>query len=238
MPKMNVYLSDELADAVKETGLPVSAICQRALEQSVKRVTAIRAVVVGDLSGADPTVMLTQFTQRAKDVIKLAVTNANERGGAEIGTRDLLSGLITEGSNLALHVLRSIDVEPSTVLREVGRVEPADGGGPAHRMSRTAANALEMTVTEAIALGHNYVGCEHLLLGLLAEPDGAGGEVLRGLGIELRSARQAVGAALAGYRHLQSNQAGAGPVANLVAATVADALKPVLERLDRLERRS
>jgi ATP-dependent Clp protease ATP-binding subunit ClpC len=240
MPKVNVYLPDDLADAVKETGLPVSAICQRALEQSVKRVTAIRAVVVGDLSGADPTVMLTQFTQRAKDVIKLAVTNANERGAVEIGTRDLLSGLVAEGSNLALHVLRSIDVEPSTVLREVGRVESSGGGGPAHRMSWTGANALELTVTEAIALGHNYVGCEHLLLGLVAEPDGAGGEVLRRLGIELRGVRHAVGAALAGYQHLQANQV--GPVASLVNTTVANAvagaMKPVLDRLDRLEQRT
>ena len=57
-------------------------------------------------------------------------------------------------------------------------------------MSGTAANALELTVVEAIALGHNYVGCEHLLLGLLAEPYGAGGEVLRALGVELRAVRQ------------------------------------------------
>jgi ATP-dependent Clp protease ATP-binding subunit ClpC len=236
MPKLNVYLSDDLAEAVKEAGLPVSAICQRALEQSVKRVSAIRAAVVGDLSGADPTVGLAQFTQRCKDVIRLAIANAGERHAAEVGTRDLLFGMVTEGSNLALGVLRSIDVEPASALAELGRLASPDEGGPAYRMSRTAANALELTVTEAISLGHNYVGCEHLLLGLVAEPDGAGGEVLRGLGVEARAARHAVGAALAGHQHLLASQSGA--VTNLIADTVGKALRPVLARLDRLEERA
>jgi ATP-dependent Clp protease ATP-binding subunit ClpC len=235
MPKLNVYLSDDLAEAVKETGLPVSTICQRALEQSVKRVSAIRAAVVGDLSGADPTVGLTQFTQRCKDVVKLAIANAADRHAAEVGTRDLLFGMVTEGSNLALLVLRSMEVEPASALRELERVESPDEGGPAYRMSRTAANALELTVTEAISLGHNYVGCEHLLLGLVAEPDGAGGEVLRGLGIELRAARHAVGAALAGYQHLAASPT--GMVTNLIAETVGKAVQPLVARLDRLEAR-
>ncbi|HEY0453703.1 Clp protease N-terminal domain-containing protein [Actinophytocola sp.] len=247
MPKVNVYLPDDLAEAVKEIGVPVSAICQRALEQSVKRLTAIRAAVVGDLSGADPTVGLTHFTQRAKDVVKLAVANARERGAEEIGTRDLLAGMITEGQNLALYVLRSIEVDPATVLRELGRVESPDEGGPGTRMSRTAAVALELSVVEAISLGHNYVGCEHLLMGLVAEPEGTGGQVLRGLGVELRGVRHAVGAALAGY--LQGKQAGpgAGPgtgqgdpaelVAAVVEKAVRKALAPVLRRLDELEER-
>src|SRR5699024_44283 len=109
MPKINVYLPDELAEAVKESGLPVSAVCQRALEVSVRRVGAIRAAVIGALAGEDPPAGLTQVAQRARSVLKLAVTNARERGAAEIGTRDLLVGMVTEGANLALHVLRSID---------------------------------------------------------------------------------------------------------------------------------
>jgi len=236
MPKINVYLPDDLAESVKETGLPVSAICQRALEQSVKRVSAIRAAVIGDLSAADPTVGLASFTHRAKEVIRIGITAARERGAAEIGTHDLLFGILTEGTNLALHVLRSIDVDPAHALRDLGRVE-STGGGRAERMSSTAANALELTVVEAVSLGHNYVGCEHLLLGLVAEPDGTAGRVLRGLGADQRSVRQAVSAALAGYVHLQANQAGGGP-ANLVAAAVGQALEPVLRRLDRLEEKA
>jgi ATP-dependent Clp protease ATP-binding subunit ClpA len=241
MPKINVYLPDELSEAVKETGLPVSTICQRALEQSVKRVNSIRAAAVGDLSGEDPTVGLTAFTQRAKDVVKLAITHARERDAAEIGTRDLLAGMLVEGGNLGVHVLSHLDIDPAVVLREVEASEspepsdPAAAAGQASRMSRTAANALELTVTEAISLGHNYVGCEHLLLGLLAEPDGAGGELLRGLGVEQRSARQAVTAFLAGYVHLRDNQ---GTVLErLVADAVGKALRPVVGRLDRLEER-
>lgn len=223
MPKINVYLPDDLAEAVKETGLPVSAICQRALEQSVKRVTAIRAI--GDLSGTDPTAGLTSFTQRAKDVLMAAVASAS----GEVGTRDLLRALLDEGTNLALHVLRSIDIDPATVAREL----PPPSEGAASRMSVTAANALELAVVEALTLGHNYVGCEHLLLGLVAEPDGTAGQVLRGRGAEPRQVRQAVTAALAGYVHLQANQGG-----NVVTAALSQALEPVLRRLDRLEEKA
>lgn len=221
MSKVNVYLPDDLADSVKETGLPVSAICQRALEQSVKRVTAIRAV--GDLTGSDPTAGLTSFTQRAKDVVKLAIRSAS----GEVGTGDLLRGMLEEGTNLALHVLRSLDIDPATVAREL----PPPAEGTASRVSTTAANALELTVVEALTLGHNYVGCEHLLLGLVAEPDGTAGRVLRGLGAEARQVRQAVSAALAGYVHLQANHGGAAAL----TAAVGTALEPVLRRLERLE---
>jgi ATP-dependent Clp protease ATP-binding subunit ClpA len=234
MPKLNVYVPDELAESVKETGLPVSAICQRALEQSVKRVGAIRATAIGDLDESDPTVGLTQFTARAKQTVTLAIQRARQRGAAEIGTRDLLHGLLAEGGNLALQVLRSMDVEPSLVLREVERVASTDENGLGARLSRTAANAMELTVIEAILLGHNYVGCEHLLLGLVAEPDGAGGEVLRGLGVESKQVRQAVAAALAGYVHLRANQ----DVSGQLTAVVQKAMEPVLRRLDRLEQQS
>ncbi|TDV55241.1 Clp protease N-terminal domain-containing protein [Actinophytocola oryzae] len=226
MPKINVYLPDDLAESVKEIGLPVSAICQRALEQSVKRVSAIRSV--RDLSGGEPLVGLTSFTQRARDVLKLAISAAQERGAADIGTRDVLLGILTEGGNLALHVLTSMDVDPSSVLRQVRELPTDRAETSTSRFSATAANALELTVVEALTLGHNYVGCEHLLLGLVAEPDGAAGELLRGLGVEARQVRQVVSAALAGYVHLQANTGG-------VAAAMGQALQPLLERLDRLE---
>jgi ATP-dependent Clp protease ATP-binding subunit ClpC len=213
-----VYLPDDLAETVKDTGLPVSAICQRALEQSVKRVTAIRAI--GDLTAADPTASLTSFTQRAKDVLTAAIASAS----GEVGTRDLLRAMLDEGTNLALHVLRSIDIDPAAVAGAL----PAAEEGTATRMSATAANALELTVVEALTLGHNYVGCEHLLLGLVAEPEGTAGQVLRGLGAEPRQVRQVVMAALAGYVHLRANEGG-------LAAAMGQLLEPVLRRLDRLE---
>lgn len=194
----------------------------------MKCVTAIRAA--RDLTGTDPTAALTSFTQRAKDVLKLAITAAATRGATEVGTRDLLRAMLDEGTNLALHVLGAIDIDPAAVLREL-RTDPAPAPAEVSRIGTTAANALELTVVEALTLGHNYVGCEHLLLGLVAEPDGTAGQVLRARGAEPRQVRQVVSAALAGYVHLQANQGGAAAL----TAAVGAALEPVLRRLDRLE---
>ncbi|MFI7674736.1 Clp protease N-terminal domain-containing protein [Actinophytocola sp. NPDC049390] len=186
--------------------------------------TAIRA------ARDHPTAALTSFTQRAKDVLKLAITAAATRGATEVDTRDLLRAMLDEGTNLALHVLGAIDIDPAAVLREL-RTDPAPAPAEVSRIGTTAANALELTVVEAMTLGHNYVGCEHLLLGLVAEPDGTAGQVLRARGAEPRQVRQVVSAALAGYVHLQANQGGAAAL----TAAVGAALEPVLRRLDRLE---
>lgn len=237
MPKINVYLPDELAEGVKATGVPVSAICQRALEQSVRRVAAIRATVVGDVETDDPTAGLSQFTERARTTIKLAVAKARASGAAAVGTEHLLHGILAEGTNLALHVLRAVEVDPAQAERALAAASPHGEGDPT-RFSTPAANALELTVTEAIGLGHNYVGCEHLLLGLLSEPDGTGGQVLRDLGVDLRSTRRAVVAALSGYTHLRSQASTQASPAAMIAAAVDEQLRPVLDRLERLERQA
>jgi ATP-dependent Clp protease ATP-binding subunit ClpC len=241
MPKINVYLPDELAEAVKEVGVPVSAICQRALEQSVKRVSAIRAAALGDPGTAVSSAGLSQFTERARAAIRMGIEQARADGATRVGTEHLLHGLLAEGGNLALHVLRAMEVEPERVARELAKAvgTPDEAGTPvADRFDGPAANALELTITEAITLGHNYVGCEHLLLGLIAEPDGAGGQVLRGAGAELRSTRGAVVAALAGYVHLRATttaaSGGASPAAD-VAAVLRKELQPLVDRIQRLE---
>ncbi|MFI7420833.1 Clp protease N-terminal domain-containing protein [Nonomuraea sp. NPDC049684] len=92
-----------------------------------------------------------------------------------------------------------------------------------------------MTVTEATAMGHNYVGCEHLLLGLVTEPDGTAGQVLRALGAEPRLVRRAVTAALAGYVHLRAQTSAAGDPAQALAAAVRQQVQPLIERIERLE---
>ncbi|GAB2629749.1 hypothetical protein GCM10027168_71710 [Streptomyces capparidis] len=245
MPKINVYLPDDLADAVKEAGLPVSAICQRALEQAVRRVTAIRETALGDLESDDPTARLTHFTDRARAAMRLAVQRAGAEGAARVGTEHVLGGLLQEGGNLGFQVLLALEIDPDRVARELAeRVPDPAEGEPARHFSGPLANALELTVTEATGLGHNYVGCEHLLLGLVAEPDGTAGQVLRALGAELRLTRRAVAAALAGYRHLRATQsaaeqpAAASPeaVRAALAAAVREELRPLTERLERLER--
>jgi len=232
MPKINVYLPDDLAEAVKESGVPVSAVCQRALEESVKRVTAIRAVVLDDLASGASALQLSRFTQRTREVIGLAVERSRAMGAAHVGTEHLLHGVLAEGTNLALHVLRAVEVDPDRVSRELARREPTDGGNVPERFGGDAANALELTVTEALTLGHNYVGCEHLLLGLVAEPDGVGGQALRAAGVDLRTARAAVVAALAGYVHLRAQPSATTDVASALRRELA----PLIDRLDRVER--
>ncbi|PXY22152.1 Clp protease N-terminal domain-containing protein [Prauserella muralis] len=240
MPKINVYLPDELAEGVRATGVPVSAICQRALEQSVRRVSAIRATVLGDVESDDPTARLSQFTDRTRAVIRLAVERARADGAPEVGTEHVLHGILAEGANLALRVLAALEVEPDHVERALAAApvpETPPGERPrAARFSGPAANVLELTVTEALALGHNYVGCEHLLLGLVGEPDGTAGQVLRALGVDAKGTRRAVVAALSGYTHLRAQSAGQPEVATMLATAVRDQLRPVLDRLDRLER--
>ncbi|MFB9904101.1 Clp protease N-terminal domain-containing protein [Allokutzneria oryzae] len=229
MPKINVYLPDELAEAVKEAGVPVSAICQRALEQSVRRVTAIRETALGDLETEDPTARLTHFTERACAAVKLGIERARAEGAASVGSEHLLGGMLAEGGNLALHVLRAVDIDPRQLLRDLEK-ERGSGGGEGRQFSSSAANVLELAVTEATALGHNYIGCEHLLLGLVSEPEGAGGQLLRARGAELRLTRRAVTAALAGYVHLRAQ------ASDKTESSAAALLQPIMQRLDRIEK--
>lgn len=249
MPKINVYLPDDLAEAVKEAGVPVSAVCQRALEQAVRRVTAIRQTVLGDLDLQQPGGALAHFTAPTRTALRLAMEQAGDQDAPYVGTAQLLGGMLAEGGNLALQVLRALEIEPAQVQRELtGRPydqeEPsaATGGPEPRRFSGPAANAMELAVSEATALGHNYVGCEHLLLGLAAEPDGTAGQVLRALGAEPRLTRRAVAAALAGYVHLRAQSrtgAGAGAVpaeaAEALAAAVRREIQPLVGRIERLE---
>ncbi|MEE6257411.1 Clp protease N-terminal domain-containing protein [Plantactinospora sonchi] len=228
MPKINVYLPDELAEAVRASGVPVSAVCQRALEQAVRRVTAIRETALVDLDDADLAARLPRFTERARVTVKLAVERARADGTPGVGTGHLLGGLLAEGGNLALHVLRVEEIEPERVGQALaGRTtaEPGLDPGTSPHFTSPAANALELAVTEATAFGHNYVGCEHLLLGLIGEPEGTAGQVLRSLGAELRLTRRAVAAALAGYVHLRAqtgqSTAPAGETATATAAASA-----------------
>ncbi|MEU8318741.1 Clp protease N-terminal domain-containing protein [Nonomuraea sp. NPDC048881] len=239
MPKINVYLPDELAEAVKAAGVPVSAICQRALEQAVRRITAIRQTALGELDAGDLAERLPRFTDRARTVVKLAIDRARADAAPAVGTGHLLAGMLAEGQNLALHVLRAVDIDPAQVQRDLDRrpagEEGGAGGNPVVHFSDAAAGALELTVTEATAMGHNYVGCEHLLLGLITEPDGTAGQVLRALGAESRLVRRAVTAALAGYVHLRAQTSAAGDPAQALAVAVRQQLQPLIERIERLE---
>ncbi|MEU8813070.1 Clp protease N-terminal domain-containing protein [Actinoplanes sp. NPDC048796] len=223
MPKINVYLPDDLADAVRESGIPVSAICQRALEQAVQRVAAIRDATAIDLDPAALAERLPSFTARLVTVLELAAQR-----GEPVTTGALLHGVLAEGDNLALQILTAMDIPPTTLTAPETAEPTGDATGP--RFSRSGAVVLELAVGEAIGLGHNYVGCEHLLIALAAEPDGAAGEVLRARGADARVIRRAVSAALAGYAHLRASHT---PPKDALTA----ALAPLIERIERLETR-
>nr|WP_296072883.1 Clp protease N-terminal domain-containing protein [uncultured Actinoplanes sp.] len=236
MPKVNVYLPDDLADAVRDSGLPVSTICQRALEQAVRRMTTIREAVLSDLDRDRLATRLPSFTARLVTVLTLAADRAKEAGAATLTTGDLLAGLIAERDNLALQVLLAMDIAPESLTApstpEPGRA--ADG----LRFSTPAAVALELAVTEAVGFGHNYVGCEHLLIALAGEPDGAAGEMLRSRGADAKATRRAVAAAVAGYSHLRTANAGKADAAGALLKAVRAEIAPLIERIERLEGRT
>jgi ATP-dependent Clp protease ATP-binding subunit ClpA len=236
MPKINVYLPDDLADAVRDAGIPVSPVCQRALEQAVRRSHQVRQTVLSDLTTADLNERLKDVcTARAITALGLAIDRARAADAPNVTTGDLLHGLIAEKANLARQVLTAIDVDPDS-LTAPADAEPSlpDGG---LRFSRPLATVLELTFGESIGFGHNYLGCEHLLIGLVAEPDGAAGALLRSRGLDAKSVRRAVAAALAGYAHLRSAFAPQAVQNNALLTAVRAEIAPLIARIESLEAR-
>ncbi|WP_433203635.1 Clp protease N-terminal domain-containing protein [Dactylosporangium sp. CS-047395] len=192
--RVDVTLPDELAAALEHSGVPVSALCERALEQAVRRVHALRAGTLDDAA-------LPHWTARARTAVRLAAT----RTEAPVTTADLLHGLLTEGANLGVRLLPALSLNPDSLQADLATAPATEDDTPG--WSGPAAAALELTLAEATLLGHNYVGGEHLLLGLLAEPDGFAGRTLRSHGADLPAARAAVTTALAGFAHARATSA-------------------------------
>jgi ATP-dependent Clp protease ATP-binding subunit ClpA len=222
MPKINVYLPDALAEAVKEAQLPVSSICQAALETAIQRVQAAR-------DGR----LFSRFTPRAKHVLELAHDVAAQIPNEHIDTIHLLVAIVDEGGNLGLKVLQSLEIEPDDLRAELmGSMPPKTAAGvdePGYAPG--AMRALELTAKEAMSLGHNYIGCEHILLGVLATEDTMGAQVLHRMGVDVRSARRAVVAALSGF--VQAQAQSAAPA----ASATEPGLDEILRRLDAIEKR-
>jgi ATP-dependent Clp protease ATP-binding subunit ClpA len=233
MPKVNVYLRDELAAAVRETQIPVSAVCQAALERAVRDVTAARNAEDAPPNELPGVGMFGRFTPRARKVMSLAQEAACGSMHSHVGTEHVLIGILDEGSNVAVRVLANLDVAPEDLRAELqASMGPAGVGAPEGHLPFTpqSKRALELTAKEALRLGHNYVGSEHLLLGLLATEEGLASKVLRRMGIELHTTRQAVVVALLAFVAQQANPS--------TPETPSKAtLERILSRLDAIERR-
>jgi ATP-dependent Clp protease ATP-binding subunit ClpA len=231
MPKINVYLPDELAAAVRDAQIPVSAVCQAALERAVRDVTAMRSSDQAP-PGEPAYGPFVRFTPRARKAIALAQERAADHGHNHVGTEHILLGILDEGGNLALKVFAELDLEPDDVRSELvaslGPAAPSTVGPPP--FMPLAKKALELTAKEAQSLGHNYIGCEHLLLGVLATEDGLASQVLRRMGLELRTTRRAVLTALSGVVS-QRGEPGA------TQSTLAARLDDIAARLEAIERR-
>jgi ATP-dependent Clp protease ATP-binding subunit ClpA len=237
MPKINVYLPDDLAAAVREARVPVSSICQTALERAVRDVNALRSADVPPATDDEPgrpAKPFSRFTPRARHAVVLAQEAANAQPHNYIGTEHLLLGILDEGENLALKVLASLDIEVDDLRIEIdAALGPATAAGPdPEHLPFTALlkNAFEKAAHEALALGHNYIGCEHLLMGLLEAEDGLASKVLRRMGLDVRATKRAVINALSGFGLARDTQSSGS------AATQAS-LAEILRRLDALEQR-
>jgi len=139
--------------------------------------------------------MFDRFTDRARKVISFARQEAERFNHDYIGTEHILLGLVKEGSGVAANVLENLDVDLEKVRLEVEKlVKPAPDVVTMGQLPFTprAKKVLEFAIDEARALDHNYVGTEHLLLGLLREQEGLAAQVLMNLGLKLEDVRNEV----------------------------------------------
>ncbi|HEV8050902.1 MAG TPA: Clp protease N-terminal domain-containing protein, partial [Parachlamydiaceae bacterium] len=139
--------------------------------------------------------MFDKFTNRAKQVIKLAKKEAQRLNHNYLGTEHVLLGLLKLGQGVAVNVLRNLNIDFETVRSEVEKLvgygpEIQVYGDPA--LTGKVKKVFEFANEEAANLNHNYVGTEHLLLGLLRQTDGVAAQVLENLNVNLKEVRKEV----------------------------------------------
>jgi ribosomal protein S18 acetylase RimI-like enzyme len=141
-----------------------------------------------------------RFTDRARRVIVLAQAEARLLDHNNIGTEHLLLGLISEGEGIGAQALRNLDVSLGEVRARVEQTTGRGEGVPTGNIPFTprAKKVLELALRESHGLGHNYIGTEHILLGLVREGEGVAAQVLTSSGIRLDDVRSTVTALLGG----------------------------------------
>jgi len=203
--------------------------------------------------------MFERFTDRARRVVVLAQEEARMLNHSYIGTEHILLGLIHEGEGVAAKALESLSISLGAVREQVQEIIGQGQQTPSGHIPFTprAKKVLELSLREALQLGHNYIGTEHILLGLIREGEGVAAQVLVKLGADLNRVRQTVIQLLSGYQGGasgketagagvssggQSEGAPAGSVVldqfgrNLTAAAREGKLDPVIGRAQEMER--
>ncbi len=145
--------------------------------------------------------MFERFTDRARRVVVLAQEEARLLNHNYIGTEHILLGLIHEGEGVAAKALESLGISLEAVRAQVEEIIGQGGSSPSGHIPFTprAKKVLELSLREALQLGHNYIGTEHILLGLIREGEGVAAQVLVKLGADLSRVRQQVIQLLSGY---------------------------------------
>ncbi|MBP7902740.1 MAG: hypothetical protein RLZZ87_861 [Actinomycetota bacterium] len=195
--------------------------------------------------------MFERFTDRARRVVVLAQEEARMLNHNYIGTEHILLGLIHEGEGVAAKGLESLGISLDAVRAQVEEIIGQGQQAPSGHIPFTprAKKVLELSLREALQLGHNYIGTEHILLGLIREGEGVAAQVLVKLGADLNRVRSTVIQLLSGYQGKEAVTQG-GPAEgtpstslvldqfgrNLTVAAREGKLDPVIGRDEEIER--
>ena len=195
--------------------------------------------------------MFERFTDRARRVVVLAQEEARMLNHNYIGTEHILLGLIHEGEGVAAKALEALGISLEAVRSQVEEIIGQGQQAPSGHIPFTprAKKVLELSLREALQLGHNYIGTEHILLGLIREGEGVAAQVLVKLGADLNRVRQQVIQLLSGYQGKEPAAQG-GPAEgtpttslvldqfgrNLTQAAREGKLDPVIGREKEIER--
>ncbi|WP_413172387.1 ATP-dependent Clp protease ATP-binding subunit [Anabaena azotica] len=191
--------------------------------------------------------MFERFTEKAIKVIMLAQEEARRLGHNFVGTEQILLGLIGEGTGVAAKVLKSMGVNLKDARIEVEKIIGRGSGFVAVEIPFTprAKRVLELSLEEARQLGHNYIGTEHLLLGLIREGEGVAARVLENLGVDLSKVRTQVIRMLGETAEVSPGGGSSGRTktptldefgSNLTQMATDNKLDPVVGRAKEIER--
>ena len=172
--------------------------------------------------------MFERFTDRARRVLVLAQEEARLLNHSFIGTEHILLGLIGEGDGLAAQALATLGITPEAVRQKVEETIGVAGTGRSGSPPFTprAKKVLELSLRETLQLGHDHIGTEHLLLGLVREGEGVAATILVGLGADLGRVRREVVGLISGG-HPEHHEHMAYPSAELLGQTAEEPRTPV-----------